>query len=74
MNSRWISLKNKIKNNQKNNETKNKSKLYNEINSRNQTPDTFEEDKETKLLITKNNDIKEDYIEEDDYNYNIYNK
>ena len=74
MTSRWISLKNKLKNKQNDDEIRKQFAPKNKLNNNNHVPNTFEEDKELKLIIPKNNDIKKDSLEEDDYNYMVYNK
>ena len=75
MTSRWISLKNKMKNKQNDDEIRKQFAPKNKLNNNNNhVPNTFEEDKELKLIIPKNNDIKKDSLEEDDYNYMVYNK
>lgn len=74
MNSRWISLKNRMKNKEKNNEIRNQINSNNQINNNRNLLNKPQEDKSVQLIVTKNNGIKKDFSEEDDYNYKIYNK
>ena len=77
MNSRRISSNNHIiKNNQNNKAGKSNSKYILQINNKNKDYSTFKDDKELKFILLKNKDIKNDsnFEEDDDYNYEIYNK
>ena len=76
MSTRRISTNNHIiKNNQKNKEEKSYSKYIFPINNKDKDFSTFKEDKEIKYILSKNNDINKNfYFEDDEYNYEIYNK
>ena len=76
MSTRRISTNNHIiKNNQNNKEEKGYSKYIFQINNKNKDYSTFKGDKEIKNIFSKNNDIINDfYFEDDEYNYEIYNK